>query len=122
MQKLRDYVHTFDALWDEQGQCRIRSYREQGQPVVIICSELPENKSASITAVVEWLATEIWQVEGCPDSFIWIEHYPAAVSPYEGESFHQVTFVKAPNTQFFGPRWEPMTKQGVENLIGQQID
>ena len=27
MQKVRDYVHVFEGLWDDPGKCRVRVYR-----------------------------------------------------------------------------------------------
>jgi hypothetical protein len=120
MNKIRDYIYNFEALWEERGKCHIRIYKDATN-TVIICTELPDNKSGSITTIAEWLATEVWQKEGRPEPFVWIEHYPAELAPGGTETFHRVSFVQVPNARFFSPQWEVMTREAVERLIGQII-
>ena len=124
MQKVQDYVHVFEGLWDESGKCRIRVYKEQGSPAVIICTELPDNQGGRIELITEGLAAEVWKRERRPEEFTWLEHYPANLAKEGVETFHKVTFVRVPRVdgRFFSPRWEAMPREAVESLIGQQVD
>lgn len=62
MRKTQDYVHHYRGYWSEGGRCRIRIYREEGQPPLVVCSQPPDNGNTSITNMAEYLAAEV--VEG----------------------------------------------------------
>ena len=124
MQKVQDYVHVFEGLWDDRVKCRVRVYREQGSPPVIICTELPDNQGGYIGLTTEGLVAEVWKLEQRPEAFTWIEHDPAVLSGEGAETFHKVTFVRVPGVdgRFLSPSWELMTREAVESLIGQHIE
>lgn len=117
MQLVKDYIHSFDGLWEQVGKCRIRVYTSTASPTVIICSELTDNQGGSITTIVEGLAYDVWRLEGKPDQFVWIEHYPATLSSTHEETFHRVTFAQVPGGRFFSPHWDVLTKEDIERLV-----
>lgn len=120
MELIKDYEQSIEALWDKPGKCRIRVYQGKDSPTVIICTEMPDNQSGSIVTVVEWIAKDVWEKEGRPTPFIWIEHYPSSLAPDGIETFHRVTFVQPlDSSRFFNPKWEAMTRAEVERLLGQ---
>ena len=121
MKLIKDYAHTFDALWVAPGHCRIRVFRGDNKPAIFICTELQGNQSGSITTVVEWLATEIWEQEGRPDQFVWIEHYPSDVSSSGEETLDEVTFARPFGARFFSPEWKRITRQELEDVIGTDL-
>jgi hypothetical protein len=117
----KDYIYTFEGLWEKPGECRIRLYQEKDSPTVIICSEIPSNQGGSVTTIAEGLANAIWRLEGKPDPFIWIEYYSTELSSNGKETFDKVSFLKTPEGRFFSPQWNTMTRQDVEKLVGQSI-
>jgi hypothetical protein len=121
MMQLKDYVYKFQGLWEQAGECRIRIYKIKGDLTVFICSELPSNQGGSITTLAEGLAHDIWRAEGQPRPFVWIEHYPANVSPKNKETFDKVTFIQTPEGRFFTPKWDVMRKEEVEQLVAQSV-
>jgi hypothetical protein len=42
-----------------RGRCRIRIYREDGRAAVVVCSQLPDDDSTSVTNMAEYLAVEL---------------------------------------------------------------
>jgi hypothetical protein len=121
MQKVRDYHYDFGALVQEVGRCQIRVYQQDRQPPVLICTEIPQTDAIGLVTMTEAVAAAIWQREGRPEPFVWIEHTPSDRS--EGsETFHIVTFQIAPQGRFFSPQWQPLTRTDVETLIGQPLE
>ena len=76
MKKTHDYVHRYRGYWSEGGRCRIRIYRGEGQPPVVVCSQLPDNTNTSVTNMAEYLAAEVVEERTLPTPLVWIEHYP----------------------------------------------
>jgi hypothetical protein len=76
MKKTHDYIHYYRGYWSEGGKCRIRIYREDGQPPMVICSQPPDNDNTSVTNMAEYLAAEVMEEHKLPTPLVWIEHYP----------------------------------------------
>ena len=76
MNKTHDYEHRYRGYWSNGGRCRVRIYRGEGEPTVVVCSQLPENDNASVTNMAEYLAAEVVEGHGLPTPLIWMEHYP----------------------------------------------
>ena len=76
MNKTHDYVHHYRGYWSEGGRCRIRIYREEGEPPVIVCSQPADNSNTSVTNMAEYLAAEVIKGHTLSMPLIWIEHYP----------------------------------------------
>ena len=74
--KTYDYVHHYRGYWSEGGKCRIRIYQEDGQELVVICSQLPDNTNTSVTNMAEYLAAEVIEEHGLATPLTWVEHYP----------------------------------------------
>jgi hypothetical protein len=53
MRKTHDYVHRYRGYWSDGGRCRVRIYREEGKPPVVVCSKLPDNANISVTNMAE---------------------------------------------------------------------
>jgi hypothetical protein len=109
------------ARWN--SFCRLRVY--QGDTVaVIVVSDISDRAQythgtgTSITDSAENLARKVVeQFKLDPGTFIFIEHYPEAVT---GDEFSRVEFEYAPNNEvvFHNPRWSPMTEAEARQLTG----
>jgi hypothetical protein len=66
VKRIHDYIHNYRDYWSEGGKCRIRIYREDGQPSVVICSQPPDNDNTSITNMTEYLAAEVMEEHKLP--------------------------------------------------------
>ncbi len=64
MRLVSDYIHPTPR----HGRCRIRVYlpEEERDAPVVICSELPNNGSTSVTCAAEQLAAEVIYFHGLP--------------------------------------------------------
>ena len=60
-----DYPHRHRGYWSDGGRCRIRIYRGDGQPPVVVCSQPPDNGNTSVTNVAEYLAGRPRRRSGC---------------------------------------------------------
>jgi hypothetical protein len=115
------------------GRCRIRIYlpeEEQDAPVVI-CSELPNNGSTSVTYATEQLAAEVIRSHGLPTPLVCIEHWPKEAT--EGnETFELVVFSSYEVTErapYLGETrawigdatWERLDRPTVEALVGGKV-
>jgi hypothetical protein len=125
LKKTHDYIHYYRGYWSEGGKCRIRIYREDGQPPVVICSQPPDNDNTSVTNLAEYLAGEVMEEDKLPTPLVWIEHYPE----HEGEigEYSLVRFSSWEITEVClggvwryrvgSPRWSPLRPEEVDVLI-----
>ncbi len=127
-----------DVIYDSEGyarcasRCRIRIFRREGRPPVVIASdEADANPGTSITNAAEELATDVARVYGLAgEPFVWIEHYDDRANPTaarlrtfgsdKGESFDLVEF-RAQGTTLRSPEWTPIPKSEVQELIGEVL-
>ena len=133
-----DIVHEFHGLHTPGGVCRIRVYRPEGFPPVVIATELPENESTSITNIVEELAVDVLarylaDRAGQERPFVWIEHYPASASAglRETDTYDLVTFPDyhvrremrggRRRVRFGEPNWRRLSREQVDQLIGEPL-
>jgi hypothetical protein len=124
MEKTHDYVHHYRGYWSDGGKCRIRIYREDGHPPVVICSQLPDNDNTSVTNMAEFLAAEIIEEHSLPTPLNWIEYYPehaGEVGEYSLVSFSSWDFQKvclggAWRHRVGSPRWSPLHPEGAAAL------
>jgi hypothetical protein len=127
--KTHDYIHYFRGYWSDGGKCRICIYQEEGQVLVVICSQLPENKNTSITNMAEYLAAEVIEEHGLATPLIWIEHYPEHRGRPGEYSLVRFSYWERREVRLGGvcryrvgsPRWSPSRLEEVEALlVGRQ--
>jgi hypothetical protein len=125
-----DYIHPTPRA----GRCRIRIYlpeEEQNVPVVI-CSELPNNGSTSVTYAAEQLAAEVIRSHRLPTPLVWIEHWPEESTNGGEENFELVVFSsyevveRAPylgeTRAWIGDAtWKTLDRTAVEVLVGGKV-
>jgi hypothetical protein len=132
---LYDYIHQGRCYRYGVGWCRIRIYpgEDAGDAPVVLCSELPEERS---TGMVERLAAEVIRdrfASGLPDlprPVLWIEHRPPRRGRGPGR-YALLTFpTYRPRLEGAGfvrrvtlgaPRREPLTPREVEILTGEHL-
>lgn len=79
------YVHTYRGHWSEgkrrggrrgerRGKSRIRYYEGAAGGHIVIATEMPESKEASITSMAEYLAAEIMEAHVIEGVFLSFEH------------------------------------------------
>jgi len=134
MKPLYDYIHQGECYRYGVGWCRIRIYSGEaaGDAPVVLCSDLPEYRSAEM---VERLAAEVIRdrfASGLPDlprPLLWIEHVP----PRRGRGPGRYTLLTFPTyrPQLVGagfvrrvtlgaPRREPLKPYEVAILIDEE--
>ena len=133
-----DTRHQFHGPHVPGGICRVRIYRPEGFPPVVIATELPESRSISITNIVEELAVEVLMryLEDRLDQerpFVWIEPYPAPTDGgvREADTYDLVAFpdygVRESREaghrrfRFDEPSWRRLSREQVEQLIGEPL-
>ena len=127
MKKTHDYTHHYRGYWSDGGRCRIRIYREEGRPPVVICSQLPDNRNTSVTNMAEYLAAEVVEKYSLPTPLTWIEHYPE----HEGEigeyslvrfsswTIEEVCLGGVWRYRVGTPRWSSLLPEEVDVLLGR---
>jgi hypothetical protein len=131
--KVRDMVYPYRGYWDDDGLCRIRLFAADGRTPVIVASELPENRSTSVTNMAEYLAAEIGaaMLPGRfeeTDPFTWIEEYPPPTAGSLAPVFSRIVFASysprivslggVERTRLGRPQWQPIGQREVAALIG----
>ena len=133
MEPLYDYIHQSECYRYGVGWCRIRIYPGEtvGDAPVVVCSDLPEERSAEM---IERLAAEVVRdrfASGLPDlprPVLWIEHRPSRKGRGPGR-YELLTFpTYHPQLEGAGfvrrvtlgtPRREPLTPHEVAALTGE---
>ncbi len=125
MKKTHDYIHYYRGYWSDGGKCRIRIYREEGRPPVVICSQLLDNNNTSITNMAEYLAAEVIEKHGLATPLTWIEHYPEHRGKH-GE-YSLVTFTSWERREVClggvwhcrvgSPKWSPLRSEEARVLL-----
>lgn len=102
--------------------CDVKIYQTETK-VIVIYTEIPENKGSSVTNATEIIATNVFnklqfKLDIKPESIIWIEHYPVRGTDYASvpESFDIVRFVWD-GVKYNNPNWTNSSKEEVEALI-----
>src|ERR671915_759941 len=116
VKKTHDYIHKYRGYWSDGGKCRIRIYREDGQPPVVICSQLPDNPNTSVTNIAEYLAAEVIIEHDLSTPVTWIEHYPEheeeigeySLVRFSGWELTEVCLGGTWRCRIGSPRWSPM--------------
>lgn len=113
------------------GVCRVRVYRPEAKPVVILVTELADNPAASVTNSAETAYYAAWITAGQPAPCVFVEHYPGEpgrAAPF-GEHFDETRFPLAPDgdgpyvgsergTGAFGePAWRRLSREAFLALI-----
>lgn len=111
--------------------CHLRVYEPPSpkEPLIVVFTELRENKGTSITNRIEHLATQVWRWLERPERGITvIEHYQprgVCVRTPQGErwqfkeEFDIVEMTRTEDERFEKPRWKPGTRAAIEQIIGQ---
>ena len=143
MPLLNDYLYQYEGEWDARSSCRLRIYAREGEPPVVIATELFASADTSITSVIELLAAEVvtrfLRRRVRPgDPFVLIRHWPAAPETGQTDDFAMVTFddyqpaaiVATPGRRMpYGSgrlrlgtaEWCDITREEVESLIGERL-
>jgi hypothetical protein len=123
-QAAEDHRLSYRGALGQESVCRIRLYRPQGKPVVIVATELRENQGISITNAPEVVHPLAWERAGRPFSVLFVEHYPGDFyggrrnDPTDRERFSLVTFTDA--KAFQGVWWQHLTHDEMQALIGKE--
>lgn len=141
MPKTADYLHRFRGTFDREPHavCWVRVFEEAGQTPVIVMSELPQNRSTSVTNMAEHLAPELvrrhfpHRFEEIPPA-IFLEHY-VEERTLHGRLGRKATWDRltygswAPRRVWLSgqerlvygePAWESMPEHDVAALIGEE--
>ena len=111
-----DTIHHYTPFDQFTAHCRLRIYQHEEQ-VVVIVTEMLDNREISITSYWPELAYEIADQYSLPlAQTLWLEHYPQAdyaLSGERGDTFDQLNLS---NEQ---PEWRRLTLEEVQQLIGE---
>ena len=131
MRLVRDERFGYEGYHGRPAECWLRLYHEIYQRPVAIATELSDNPGTSITNRAAELASvvavlAIREHGDAGSSLIWIEHYPgdpnAPVDTVHGEHYSRVEFEYSNSKgAFVDPKWSPITKAAVEDLVGQRL-
>jgi hypothetical protein len=115
MTKLFDGTFPFDGLHGCPSRCHLRIYRHPDRPVVVVATELTENRGTSITNALPDLAKRVCSAFDIdPYTLLWVEHYPA--EPPCPETLERVEFAGGRE-----PAWEAMSRSRLEVLTGEPL-
>jgi hypothetical protein len=116
------------------GQCRIRIYLPEAEQdaSVVVCSELPNSGSTSVTYAAEQLAAEVIRSHKLPTPLVWVEHWPEESTDGGEETFELVVFSsykveeRAPylgeGRAWIGDAtWKRLDRASVEVLVGGKM-
>jgi hypothetical protein len=125
MNMTHDYIHHYRGYWSDGGKCRIRIYREDGQPPVVICSQPPVNDNTSVTNMAEYLAAEVMEEHKLPTPLVWIEHYPehkGEIGEYSLVRFSswepkEVCLGGVWRYRMGSPKWSHLPSDAVDDLL-----
>lgn len=140
MRMAADSVWPYTAENGAPGTCRVRVYlpeSPQDSPVVIV-SEHPDNEGQSITNAMEVIAGSMLEAHdfSAYPAPLFVEHYPPEADPIrQEETFDLVTFsdYEFRHKRLWGsskewwitligePEWEPMSREEVEALVGEEV-
>lgn len=110
--------------------CRVRVYEGEGTPPVppvVLATECDNNTGTSVTNRIEVIATQMYRLlERPPAGITVIEHYEdrafiVALPPIK-ETFDLVTFTWTCYQGAIDPRWLPLTKAQVEEILGLSLE
>jgi hypothetical protein len=99
---------------------------------VVICSELPENRGASVRSVAERVAAEVLSNHGLGRA-IWVEHYGPESTDGTTETFELLAFssyeVREARAPYLGEapltlgraERKPLDRATVERLVGRGV-
>ncbi|SIO58473.1 hypothetical protein SAMN05444166_5692 [Singulisphaera sp. GP187] len=119
MDLIVDTPYEFPGFLPQPALCRLRIFTAGlDRPPIVIASDSPLYRGASITMYVENLAAIVCRdFQIAPDAMIWIEHYRKWRS--YGETFRFVEFqVKPRNGEPWKPAWHFTDRPTVERLVG----
>ncbi len=127
-----DYVHPTPG----RGRCRVRVFLPsdpERDALVVVCSELPNNRGERVTNAAERIAGEVIDAFKLPVPLVWIEHYPPETTDGQAETFDLVVFghyevrkivrmvEEGPIKEIGPPQWKRLDRESVEVLVGQPL-
>lgn len=125
MQQTQDIARfPFKDFNGRAAFCRLRVWEEAGKPPIVMATEVEGNAGMSVTNAAERIAMQAYQMLERPEGgMMFIENYPEKedkrLARWE-ESFDAVTFT-ATARGLVDPNWQHMTREEVEQLIGQPV-
>jgi hypothetical protein len=129
MERVEDiFPFEYEAINGVPSRCRVRIYKEAGErPVVLITEPGPIRNPGhwALPESIEIIVGRVWAkyFPGLGTLPIIVEHLPAWLRdhPQGRETFSFVHFRRADRKKIEGPSWEKVSKERVEQLIGQEI-
>lgn len=126
-------ILNYEGFYRRPSRCDIRVYRagteaerEADRLPVVIVTEREDNPGTSVTERIEVITTVLYHMLGQPAGGITIiEHY--VDHAFVGgratikETFDLVTFTWTRCQGAIDPRWLPLTKEQVEEIIGEAL-
>ena len=112
-------IFKFEGFHGTSAICGLQVYdRLSDNRVVVVVTELEENKGTSITNAAETLATQVCRARKIsPHRLVWIEHYPqrgSALRPLE-PTWDILTFEwDWKRMEFAEARWKPLLRIGFD--------
>jgi hypothetical protein len=116
-----DSTFEFRGRWDAPSRCGLKVVKKQDRHIVIVTELFEENPGTSITEFNTELAAIITgEFSLDPDKLLFIEHNPDRGSKLDHyqESFDIVHFQRN-GGRFSDPEWERVTRDRIDELIGQ---
>jgi hypothetical protein len=121
-----DYRLSYPSPSGHESVCRIRVYRPEDKPAVIVATELRDNEGMSITNAAEGVHCLAWERAGFPEPVFFVEHHPRNFyGHHDVERFELVTFERMEETMGeqseFGPAsWKHLSCAEMRALIGPE--
>jgi hypothetical protein len=143
--KTHDERYAFRGYYDREpgGECRVRILQAPDKPPILIVTELPENRTTSVTNLMETLAPELigrhlphrYEVLDEEPAIV-IEHYPPVQDPRgrvrEKATYDRVTFANwhprkvwlhgQERLSLGEPEWHHLPDDEVRSLLGDEAD
>lgn len=96
-----------------EGVCRLRVYRDQDRPTVIVMTELRNNPGPSVTQAAPAIAERaIRWFHLDPTCILWIEHIE--------DRFQVISFYGSAGRDLTVATWSPMSPERLAHLIGAE--
>ncbi len=127
MQRVYTGPFEYPNLGSGTTRCYLQVYYQDGEPLVAIATELPDNDGTSVTNAIERIAGVIReQFRVAHEDLIMIEHQLPRSTYRDGrldlpEEFSRVRFLIR-GGQFRRPQWSHVLRAALEALIGQPFE
>lgn len=115
-------IYSYPGLWDIPSKCGLMIVESENKTITIVTDLYEENPGTSITEYCSQLAQIIAEDKNiAPKKMQMILHNPDLGSKYEfmSETFDLVHF-NIEDKKFLNPKWERISREDVEKMIGKK--